>query len=157
MKGTNQMTLDHVLKMDANIIDALLLATLQDRDKYMQLVKRQGQEAQSLLDLLQAVRSYCCPFILSYSDITQRLGFPLDASLKRLHTGALIKLSRYSVLYPECLTLTGIQLVGDAPIDVGNYGDIWKGLLSGQVIAVKMLRIYRTVDQDKLLKVVCLF
>jgi hypothetical protein len=59
-KGTDQMTLVHALQMDANTIDALLLATLQDRDKYMQLVRRQGQEAQSLLDLLQAVRNYCC-------------------------------------------------------------------------------------------------
>jgi hypothetical protein len=52
------MTLDQVFKMDAYAIDTLLLATLQDRAKYRQLVKRHGQEAQSLLDLLQAVRIF---------------------------------------------------------------------------------------------------
>jgi hypothetical protein len=50
------MILGHVLKMDANAIDALLLATLQDQAKYRQLVKRHGEEAQPLLNLLQAVR-----------------------------------------------------------------------------------------------------
>jgi hypothetical protein len=49
------VTLAHILNIDAISIDALLLATLQDRVKYRQLVKRRGQEAQSLLNLLQAV------------------------------------------------------------------------------------------------------
>ena len=48
-------TLAAVLKFDAIAIDALLLATLQDHVKYKQLVKRRGQEAQALLNLLQAV------------------------------------------------------------------------------------------------------
>jgi hypothetical protein len=46
--------------MDANAIDALLLQTLQNPVKYQQLVARRGQEAQSLLNLLQAVR-LCIP------------------------------------------------------------------------------------------------
>jgi len=42
--------------MDANAIDALLLATLQDHSKYRELVKRRDRrEAQFLLNLLQAV------------------------------------------------------------------------------------------------------
>lgn len=49
------MTLERVLKMDANAIDALLLATLQNSAMYKHVVKRLGQEAQSLLNLLQAV------------------------------------------------------------------------------------------------------
>jgi hypothetical protein len=56
-KKTVQMALARILKIDAISIDALLLETLQDRAKYKQLVKRRGREAQSLLNLLQAV----CP------------------------------------------------------------------------------------------------
>jgi hypothetical protein len=52
------MTLDHALRMDANAIAALLLATLQDRVKRRKLVRLQGPEAQSLLNLLQAVRIF---------------------------------------------------------------------------------------------------
>jgi len=129
------MTLEHVLKMDANAIDALLLATLQDPDMYRHIVQRHGQEAQSLLNLLQA-----------------RLGFPLDPSLKHSYTSALIKLSRNSSLYPECMTLKGIKLTGDSAVDNGGFGDIWKGLLKDKEIAVKVLRIVRQADKHKVLK-----
>jgi hypothetical protein len=46
-----------------------------------------------------------------------------------------------------------IELVGKSPIDGGGYGDIWKGLLSGQEIAVKILRVFRKSEKDMLLKV----
>jgi hypothetical protein len=46
--------------MDAVALDALLQATLQDDTKYRQLMKRNGQEAQDLLNLLQAVRMFHC-------------------------------------------------------------------------------------------------
>jgi hypothetical protein len=60
------MTLAHVLNIDAISIDALLLATLQDRAKYRQLVRRRGPEAQSLLNLLQAVRLFARSFRLIF-------------------------------------------------------------------------------------------
>ena len=83
----------------------------------------------------------------------QRLGFPLEPSLKRFHLGALINLARSSGLYPECMILKGIELVGKAAIDGGGFGDIWKGVLGGQDIAVKVLRVYQKSDKEKLLKV----
>jgi hypothetical protein len=50
--------------MDANAIEALLLIILQDRVKYRDLVNQRGPEAQSLLNLLQAVCIFVvvCPF-----------------------------------------------------------------------------------------------
>ena len=56
--------MDQVLAMDANAIDALLLAILQDPAKYRHLVKQRGPEAQSLLNLLQAV---CIFVVVIYS------------------------------------------------------------------------------------------
>lgn len=50
-----QTALAHILHIDAISTDALLLMTLQDRVSYRQLVRRRGQEAQNLLNLLQAV------------------------------------------------------------------------------------------------------
>jgi hypothetical protein len=44
--------------MDAIAIDALLLQTLQNRVMYKHLVAQRGQEAQPLLNLLQAVRRH---------------------------------------------------------------------------------------------------
>jgi hypothetical protein len=51
------------------------------------------------------------------------------------------------------MTLKGIELAGKVAIDFGGYGDIWKGLLAGKEIAVKVLRILHKFDKDKFLKV----
>jgi hypothetical protein len=147
---------DDVLRLDTLAVDALLLATLQDRFKYQHLVKRRGPEAQSILNLLQAVRLlcrkiYCITFV--NMPLGQRLGFPMNTSLKCFHLGALIKLSRASGLFPECMVLKGIELVGKAAMDGGSYGDIWKGMLGGQGVAVKVLKIYQKSDKEKLLRV----
>lgn len=87
--------------------------------------------------------------------LRQHLRFPLDEnpSLKCFHVEALIKLSSFSGLYPECMILKGIKLVGGAAIDGGGYGDICKGVLEDQEIAVKVLKVYRKSDKEELLKV----
>ena len=58
-----RQTLVRIINIDAIAIDALLLATLQHKDKYRQFIKQRGWEAQSLLNLLQAVRLYTCTVI----------------------------------------------------------------------------------------------
>ncbi|KAJ7278679.1 kinase-like domain-containing protein [Mycena rebaudengoi] len=63
----------------------------------------------------------------------------------------LIKLSRASRLYPECLTLTGVDMAKD-PIAAGGFGDVFMGKFRGEDIAVKVLRIFRETDIDELLK-----
>jgi hypothetical protein len=77
----------------------------------------------------------------------------MDAAFKHFHINALLKLSRSSGLYPECMTLRGIKLVGNTAADGGGYGEIWKGLLNGQEIAIKVLRLFRRSDKHRLLKV----
>ncbi|KIM90339.1 hypothetical protein PILCRDRAFT_812075 [Piloderma croceum F 1598] len=79
----------------------------------------------------------------------------MDVSLKHLYTRPLMKLSRTSGLYPECMTLKQVEWVGNSVIDGGGYGDIRKGLLNGQEIAVKILRVFRKSDKDSLLKEFC--
>ena len=77
----------------------------------------------------------------------------LDPPAKRRHVGALIQLSRASGLYPECMILRGIKLVGGDAVAGGGYGDVWKGSLQGQQLAVKVLKIFLKDDLTKLLKV----
>jgi hypothetical protein len=86
-------------------------------------------------------------------DTKQRLGFPLEPSLEHFLKRALIKLSRTSGLYPECMTLKGTKLVGKTALAAGSYGDIWKGLLGGQEICIKVLKVFQRSDKVKLLKV----
>ena len=76
----------------------------------------------------------------------------VDPALRRRHVKALIKLSRATGLYPECLVLKGIEIIGDA-VGGGGFADIFKGRLRGQEIAVKVLKVYQKSDIEKLLKV----
>jgi len=64
----------------------------------------------------------------------------------------LIRLSTATGLYPECLVLEGIKIIGN-PIGGGGFADIYKGCLLDQEIAVKVLRIYQKSDIQKLFKV----
>jgi hypothetical protein len=82
----------------------------------------------------------------------QRLDFYVDPLHKSRHVKVLLKLSRASGLYPKCFVLTGVE-IEPHPIARGGYGDVYKGSLQGQTIAVKALRIYKTSDLEKLLKV----
>lgn len=66
---------------------------------------------------------------------------------------ALIKLSRASGLYPECLFLKGIQIAGDSAVAEGGFGDVYKGQLGDQEIAIKVLKVYQKSDMQQLLKV----
>ena len=77
---------------------------------------------------------------------------PVDLAYKRRHVKALIRLSGATGLYPECLVLDGIEILGDA-VEGGGFADIFKGRLRGQEIAVKMLKVYQKSDIEKLLKV----
>jgi hypothetical protein len=71
---------------------------------------------------------------------------------KSRHLKALIKLSKASGLYPECLVLKGVDMEKH-PVTGGGYGDVHMGTLQGKQIAVKVLRLYQDSDLVKLLKV----
>jgi hypothetical protein len=59
-------------------------------------------------------------------------------------------------LYPECLVLKGIEIIGDTA-GGGGFADIFKGRFRNQEIAVKVLRAYRKSDIEKLLKVTLMY
>jgi hypothetical protein len=49
------------------------------------------------------------------------------------------------------MILKGVELSGKIPLDAGANADVWKGLLGGKDIAVKVLRIKH--GKDKYMKV----
>ncbi|KAJ7447905.1 kinase-like domain-containing protein [Mycena galericulata] len=73
------------------------------------------------------------------------------SNLKPLLYQALLRLSRQSGLHPTCLVLSGLEKVGQQ-IAGGGYGDIWKGQLDGQTVAVKSMRLFRDDDVKAVLK-----
>jgi hypothetical protein len=80
------------------------------------------------------------------------MNFAINPAYKSRHLKALVRLSRASGLYPECLVLKGMDIEGDA-VAGGSFGDVHRGHLNGQEIAVKVLRVYQKSDMDNLLKV----
>jgi hypothetical protein len=77
----------------------------------------------------------------------------LHHHLKSPFTNALLKLSEKSGLYPECLMLKGVQRLGN-PVAAGTFGDVWKGIIQGESVAIKILRIYEKTDVDNHLQVI---
>jgi hypothetical protein len=76
----------------------------------------------------------------------------MDPEHKRRHVKALIRLSGATGLYPECLVLNGVEILGDA-VGGGGFADVFKGRFRDQEIAVKRLRVYQKSDIETLLKV----
>ncbi|KAF7354933.1 Protein kinase domain-containing protein [Mycena sanguinolenta] len=92
-----------------------------------------GSVAQGLLDLLQDLL-----------DLSHEL--KSRASLSK----ALVRLSRECGMHPTCFPLevkkVGKQVAG------GGFGDIWKGLVGGQTVAVKSMRQFADDDVKASLK-----
>ncbi|THU85506.1 hypothetical protein K435DRAFT_387949 [Dendrothele bispora CBS 962.96] len=103
--------------------------------EYRELLAQQGELAQSLLDLLQTLYDY--PGVLP------------KLRSKILH--AIIRLSDRAGLYPNCLALDNVTKVGDHPVAAGGFGEIWKGLIEGQMACLKVVKIYGGSDVQKLL------
>ena len=76
----------------------------------------------------------------------------VNPALRHHHVKVLVKLSRATGLYPECLVLKGIEIIGDT-VGGGGFADIFKGQLWDQEIAVKVLKVYQKLDIEMLLKV----
>ena len=64
--------------------------------------------------------------------------------------GALLRLSKSSKLYPECLTITDLER-DDEVLDSGRFGEIYKGRFRNQAICLKIVN--RKTQINHLLKV----
>ncbi|KAJ6481301.1 kinase-like domain-containing protein, partial [Mycena vitilis] len=64
---------------------------------------------------------------------------------------ALWKLSGRCGLHPSCYTLAGVQRIGQQ-VAGGGFGDVWKGRIGGQIVAVKSMRYFLEEDTKASLK-----
>ena len=68
--------------------------------------------------------------------------------------GALLRLSKVSKLYPECLTITDLERDDEVlPGDSGRFGEIFKGRSRDQAICLKVIKVYRRRQIKHLVKV----
>ncbi|KAJ7740622.1 kinase-like domain-containing protein [Mycena metata] len=106
-----------------------------ERASYTKFLACRGASAQQLLDLLQDLLDY---------DVS------VATTNRRRLFKALTRLSADSKLYPRCFTLTGLQR--ERMMAGGSFGDVYKGLLGDQSVAIKMMRVFGESDIDALLK-----
>ncbi|EDQ98384.1 uncharacterized protein LACBIDRAFT_336006 [Laccaria bicolor S238N-H82] len=108
---------------------ARILTDTSDNSGYKSLLRLEGDSAQKMLNFLQTLVS------LPRNDIL----------------GALLRLSKLSKLYPECLTITDLERNNDV-LDSGRFGEIYKGRSRNQVICLKVIKVTRKTQIKHLLK-----
>ncbi|KAJ7670974.1 hypothetical protein B0H17DRAFT_1245424 [Mycena rosella] len=109
----------------------------EEKEAYIKFLAFRGVSAQRCLDLLQ--------------DLLDSDYYSNVAALKKHRlVKALIRLSGEAELHPQCFTLTNI-LKQEKPVG-GSFGDVYKGKLDDQCVAVKMMRVFGESDIDALLK-----
>ncbi|KAJ7235054.1 kinase-like domain-containing protein [Mycena rebaudengoi] len=106
---------------------------LNNPEAYKTFLGSRETQAQHLLDLVQDLLD--CDFPASRPSLFK----------------ALIRLSRASGLHPRCFPLTELQKVGKQ-VAAGGFGDIWKGLIRGQHVSVKVMRIFQQEDIEIAMK-----
>ncbi|KAF7354931.1 Heat shock protein sti1 [Mycena sanguinolenta] len=74
-----------------------------------------------------------------------------ELTSRALFSKALLRLSGECGLHPTCFTLTGVEKLGQQ-VAGGGFGDIWKGSVGGQTVAVKSLRQFAKEDVKASLK-----
>ncbi|KAJ7670977.1 kinase-like domain-containing protein, partial [Mycena rosella] len=108
------------------------------KEAYTKFLAFRGVSAQRCLDLLQDLVD-----LDYYSNVA--------APKKHRLVKALIRLSGQAELHPRCFTLTSL-LKEEKPVAGGSFGDVYKGKLGDQCVAVKMMRVFGESDIDALLK-----
>ena len=147
--------------LDVVSIYAHFAAALNDPQSHRVFLSCRGPIAQSLLNRTQRVSSFlpsCCCF--RHAHKTQLVDVPhLDWRIKHRLLVFLVQLSRKSNLYPESLVVRGIHKNGRHLVDAGSFGDVWKGIMLGDVVAIKIMKIRDDYDfkPDKALKVRMVF
>ncbi|KAF5349295.1 hypothetical protein D9756_009364 [Leucocoprinus leucothites] len=114
---------------------AVLEQVFTDESRYRQLLAYRGEKAQALLDLMSMLVDHPV----------------LQPESKSSMIKSIMRLSQNSFLYPQSLLVDGIKR-DDVPHSAGSFGDIYRGNFRGQVVALKVVRLFRRSDLNKALK-----
>ncbi|KAJ7779202.1 hypothetical protein B0H16DRAFT_808645 [Mycena metata] len=111
-----------------------VVGALREQDLCDEIMESRGSQAHELLNLLQAL-----------------LDLEPFSAVKPMIWKTLVRLSRASSLHPGCFPITGLQRVGQV-VAGGGFGDIQKGLVNGQSVSIKIMRIFQDTGVEAALK-----
>ncbi|KAJ7031220.1 kinase-like domain-containing protein, partial [Mycena alexandri] len=122
------------LTRDALSVFAQIISILSNSEASKRFLSCRGDLAQQLLDLLQDL-----------------LDSPHEPRSRPLLSKALLKLSGKCGLLPTSFALNHLEKVGEQ-VAGGGYGDVWRGRVGSQIVAVKSMRQFRDDDASASLK-----
>jgi hypothetical protein len=142
-----------MMQTDLHCICAQVADILADPIARQDFLKARNDQAQQLLDLFQDVRMFI-ENIYAILILQQLLDYPLlDDRIRPVILEALRKLSVSSGRIPGCFALSDrLQLDGPHQVAAGGFADVWRGLIRGETVCVKVMRIYQEADVEALLK-----
>ncbi|KAJ6598279.1 kinase-like domain-containing protein [Mycena vulgaris] len=119
---------------DISFVVTRLVLLLHNSQAHKRFLACRGTDAQQLLDFLQD--------LLDYDGLAMAKPFLFKV---------LLRLSRASGLHPKCCPLLGLEKVGDQ-VAGGGFSDICKGVVHGQSVSVKIMRLFQDRDVKAVLK-----
>ncbi|KAF9268616.1 kinase-like protein [Marasmius fiardii PR-910] len=109
---------------------------LEDEKQVRSLLETKAEEAQIWLDTLQV--------LADFPEVTSKLR---SSTLKMM-----LRLSKRSGLCPQCFMVKNVKRLGEFPVGGGGFGDVWKGKIGGQLVCLKVVKVYLVSDVRQLLK-----
>ncbi|EFI27044.1 TKL/TKL-ccin protein kinase [Coprinopsis cinerea okayama7 len=119
----NELLLLETAHIAALVVDCIEQGPGQDT----LFLKKDPEVDQNLIDLFQGL-----------------LDYPALKSIHPMILRALIHLVKEAALFPRCLVHQDVNIPGQRCTAIGSFGDVWKGDLRGQAVAVKVMRQHVT-------------
>ncbi|KAJ7440169.1 kinase-like domain-containing protein [Mycena latifolia] len=122
------------LTQDVVAVFDQLPVILRDSETSKTFFSCREDSAQQLLDLIQELLDL----------------FP-NSTVRPLLCKTLLRLARASELHPTCFPLRDLHRIGQQ-VAAGAFGDVWKGLVRGHSVSVKVMRLFQDTDIKAILK-----
>lgn len=145
--------LQHLYSTNASSPDfsRLLYGLIRQDEEEGYLYNLEGSKLAQLVDFLDGVRTLPLAFRSLTKQTLQALSvIPTtdDVSLQCLHK--LQAICGHHMILPSSYTISGeITRVGDRPIALGGFADVWEGTYDGKKVCAKWLRV--SLNDDKAL------
>ncbi|KAJ3539950.1 hypothetical protein NMY22_g4503 [Coprinellus aureogranulatus] len=136
-----------------------LSRVIEKKATYRCLLSLTDSKAQMMLDILQMV---CKPHLPTrlyvYSPKAMKVLDHSSAAAisnnRRSMLKALLRLSVSTGLYPKCLHLSHQVQKSEEPVDEGSFGDVYRGRIAKQEVAIKVFKVNKRTDLSKLMKTI---
>ncbi|KAL0057756.1 hypothetical protein AAF712_015586 [Marasmius tenuissimus] len=109
---------------------------ISDEQRRKEVLATTGEAAQGWLDRMQLLAEF----------------HGMDKIFRSTVFKMMIHLSRSTGLHPKCLAIQDVEMCGIHPIGGGAFGDVYKGKRRGEVVCMKVLRVFTATEVEQAIK-----